>query len=619
MKNRRTIHIGIGAAIITVAALSVLVLRILTPSDLVPTEPISQNQPSGGRQAGQPPLADSASPASDRTPERHEATGQHISAASHKSRVARSAPRAPKQQQVADSIGTPEYLYRALQAPNDPYATNPAYSWLHTKTNATGAWAADASSPAVIAVIDTGFALQHEDLATQWHINLPETGQTSEGDRCWTGEVQDKSSNGCDDDSNGYIDDWRGWNFHGRYAPTATPCDVNGAGSYVSNNTPQAGASGDHVMYGEYLSCHGIDIGDPFEAIAHGTSVAGLAGAASNNGVGIATANQHAKIMPLQVLGDDGMGWTSDIVAAIRYAVDNGADVISMSLGGTNRDPAMEHAVRYAHEHDVPVVAAAGNCGTGKEYGCNPARPGEMSYPARYPTVIAVGASTANDTRADFSSFGFDLDIVAPGAGAIVSPTIFRPAGATTARASTDPDALNYTDRYATPLYGTSFAAPVVANIASLIKTHRPEASVEDVTALLSGSARRAPAMASRPFASEYGHGIVDAGALVNINSALGSVTTPPTLAQTGNSKSEHSVNIHETMSSGCTTGTNSYCTVQLKHLETGTLRFLPYQPTGSTGKAGWHWPGSITTPGVWELRAQAGVLSANTYLLIHK
>lgn len=619
MNSKLTLQIGIGAAIITVAALSVLLFHTSAPSDLVPTAPISQSQPSGGQQADSSSLADTPKVTDTSQPQQPDSTARHISSADSKPRIARSAPRAPKQQQVSDSIDTPEFLYRALQAPNDPYATNPTYAWQHTKTNSIGAWTTGNSSPAVIAVIDTGFALQHEDLATQWHTNPQETGQTGSGDRCWTGTPQDKTSNGCDDDDNGYTDDWRGWNFHGSYEPTSTPCATNGLGSYVSNNNPQAGNSGDDIMYGEYLACEGIDIGDPFESIAHGTSVAGLAGAASGNGVGVATTNWQAKIMPLQVLGDDGIGWTSDIVAAIQYAVDNGADVISISLGGDNPDPAMEAAVRYAYERDVPIVAASGNCGSGKEYGCDPARPGYISYPARYPSVIAVGSSTSSDTRADYSSYGFDLDVVAPSSGAIVSPTIFRPVDTETSRQSTDPSELNYTNRYATPLYGTSFAAPIVANITSLVKSYHSEASVDDVTAVVNASARKVPAMGNRPFTNELGHGVIDAGTLSVVGSRLYTTSTTPVLAQTGNSKSEHSINIHETMSSGCTASANSYCTVRLKHLETGTLRFLPYQPTEAAGKTGWHWPGSITTSGVWDVRAQSSTLSANAYVLIHK
>ncbi|MFZ1258803.1 MAG: hypothetical protein WAQ25_05025 [Candidatus Saccharimonas sp.] len=115
----------------------------------------------------------------------------------------------PRQEEITKKV-TEEFPYKALQTPNDPYYTNPTYpAWALTRTQAEAAWSQTTGSatPVVIAVIDTGFALQHEDLSTQWYTNTAETGSTKVGDRCWTGTAINKQSNNCDDDNNGYIDD----------------------------------------------------------------------------------------------------------------------------------------------------------------------------------------------------------------------------------------------------------------------------------------------------------------------------------------------------------------------------------------------------------------------------
>ncbi len=519
---------------------------------------------------------------------------------------------APKQAEIMRSIAK-EYPYRALQTANDPVLANAQFNWLYAKTNDTTAWDVTTGSPTVIAVIDTGFALQHEDLASQWYTNPGETGMTQPGDRCWTGTPQDKATNNCDDDGNGYVDDWRGWNFYGKYTPSTSPCTV--PGTYTSNNTPQAGNTGDDVYYTEQKTCFGGSIGDPFGAVSHGTSTAGLAGAATNNGKGVASANWNARLMPLQALGDDGTGWTSDVVAAIYYAVDNGASIISMSLGGSSLDTSVQDAVNYAYAHNVVIVAAAGNCGTGAEYGCDPSTPGAMSYPALYDHVISVGATDSTDTRASFSSYGPALDVVAPGSGAIVSTTINR--GSTTPN---DPTAFNYANAYTDQLYGTSFSTPIVAGIASLIHAVQPTTSVDDITAIIDGSARKVPNMSGQFYAPQYGHGVINAQAMASIAKALSTTNDTPVLAQTGDHRSEHSFNANEPLSSGCTVSALAYCTIRAHNTITGADRYLPYTQANTVGTLGWSWPGSSLDTGEWSLRAVQGTnISSNDYYLFNK
>jgi len=470
---------------------------------------------------------------------------------------------APKQEEVRQSV-TDEYVYYPLLTANDPgYATN----WAIQKVNAPAAWdISTGNGSTIVAVIDTGFSLNHEDLKDNWYTNTGETGNTTLGDRCWTGVIINKSTNNCDDDNNGYVDDWRGWNFA------------------IGDNNPQAGRSNPN--------------GD---GVSHGTETSGLVGSAGNNSTGITTINWNTKIMPLQALTDDGPGYTSDIVAAIYYAVDNDASVINMSLGGSDYDPAMKTAVDYAYANDVVVVAAAGNCGTGTESGCTGLGAGYMGYPAVLNHVISVGATTSSDSRASFSSYGPGLDIVAPGSGSINSPT-WTPTDATTL--------------YSGALYGTSFASPQVASLASLIKSIRPNSSVDDIAALISATSTKVSSMNGLPYSNEYGHGLLNAGKALQVAQSLNSTSATPKLLQAGSAKSEHSYTSSTTLGSGCEAAAVSYCTIWMHDSMSGNDRYLPYTQADNQGKLGWTWSGSILPTGDWQVRAMQGDYLSPTYFL---
>ena len=559
--------------------------------DLIQTKDISSTQAIGGTPVGQDSGAQTQ-------PEKKQAPLAHTQTQPQDRHEPLTAPDSTPNSPDTPTVSK-EYEYRALgPTPNDPYA---ASAWLLQKTGTVNAWEHTTGSQVVVAVIDTGFALQHEDLVNSWYHNPGETGVGTDG--------KDRATNGIDDDNNGYIDDWRGWNFYGRYQPTDNPCSQDGMGTYIANNNPQAGQSGDDILYQEDRDCFGVDPGDPHAAVSHGTSAAGLTGATTNNGLGIATANWHTKIMPLQVLGDDGSGWTSKIVAAVRYAVDNGAQVINMSLGGPELDPNLQEAIQYAYQHNVVVVAAAGNCGTGNEAGCMPSKPGQMMYPALYPHVIAVGATDQNDNRAGFSSYGRGLDVVAPGYGTLVSPTI-----------NTTTSPYNYTTSYAGGLAGTSFASPVVASIASLIRSQRPASTVDDIVALINASARKPSGMNGALYTPQYGHGIIDANTASAVASTLSTSSAQPIYSQAGTHRTEHTFLRGDMVSSGCTAAYNSYCTIRFTEPATGFERFLPYQATNATGEASWRWNTDALDYGEWWGRAQSGTyVSANDYLLFSK
>lgn len=138
----------------------------------------------------------------------------------------------------------------------------------------------------------------------------------------------------------------------------------------------------------------------------HGTHVAGIAAAMTDNGVGVAGLGYTATIMNVKVLDDTGSGSYSDVVSGIIWATDNGAEVINMSLGGSSYSSTLEDAVNYAWSKGVVVVAAAGNSGTTTPF-----------YPAYYPNCIAVAATDGNDVKASWSNYGDWVDVAAPGVG----------------------------------------------------------------------------------------------------------------------------------------------------------------------------------------------------------
>ena len=144
--------------------------------------------------------------------------------------------------------------------------------------------------------------------------------------------------------------------------------------------------------------------GDPQDDNGHGTHVAGIMAATANNGIGITGVSWGARIMPVKVLDASGSGSYADVAAGILYAVDHGAKVINLSLGGTSPSITLEEAVNYAADHGVVMVASAGNRGTTG-----------VTYPAKYPNTIAVGAVDSNMSLASFSSQGPEVDLVAPG------------------------------------------------------------------------------------------------------------------------------------------------------------------------------------------------------------
>ena len=228
----------------------------------------------------------------------------------------------------------------------------------------------------------------------------------------------------------------------------------------------------------------------------HGTMVAGFAAAAGNNRLGVAGAAWNARVLPVKVLDADGAGSDADVAAGITWAVDQGADVINLSLGGPGTSAALEAAVDYAAVHGVVVVAAAGNDGFSTP-----------SYPAAYPSVLAVGATDWSGNVVWWSNYGPWVDLAAPGY------EVWSTALAAGAVESYEAGS------------GTSFSSPLVAGVAALVRAKQPTWTAQRVVEELEQSARDA---GPRGVDDVYGHGLLDAAA------ALGAAKAAPLRAPAG-------------------------------------------------------------------------------------
>jgi thermitase len=183
---------------------------------------------------------------------------------------------------------------------------------------------------------------------------------------------------------------------------------------------------------------NGVRDNDPSDVSGHGTQVTGIAGAATNNGLGIAAPCPDSRILPLKVFRDNGQGFETDLVDAINYAVSQGAHVINMSLGSNNPLDATETALNNAWNQGVVVLAAAGNNGNDSPF-----------YPAFAANAIAVAASNLDDTKTSISNFGSWVEVAAPSGSLRVT---------------------RITGSYGTNTQGaTSFATPLVSSQACLL------------------------------------------------------------------------------------------------------------------------------------------------------
>ena len=268
-----------------------------------------------------------------------------------------------------------------------------------------------------------------------------------------------------------------------------------------------------------YNAIFGIK-GSAYDQNFHGTHVAGTIGQETNNGIGVAGVAYNATIMPVKVFLRSGdfalMSW---IVDGIDWAAEHGADIINLSLGGPKSDPntgetydysLLEEAINNAvNNHNVTVIAASGNY--------YPSKPGdkvdEVSYPAAFTNVIAVGAVDYRKNRAPYSKYGPELTLVAPGG-------VISPAQDPDGDGKADGGILQETFRQSLgfrlfafgwgylSLSGTSMATPHVSGVAALIKSIHPDWTPQQIKDALINTAEDLGAPGKD---DEYGYGLVDA------------------------------------------------------------------------------------------------------------
>jgi serine protease len=223
----------------------------------------------------------------------------------------------------------------------------------------------------------------------------------------------------------------------------------------------------------------------PEDRNRHGTHVAGIIGADSNNNLGIAGVNWKVNIMPIRALDSSGNGSNSTISSAIIWAVNHGADVINISVGSFKESKLLEDAVDYAYRNKVTIVAASGNYGKD-----------ELLYPAEYDKTIAVGAVDTELEWVSYSHYGEKLDFVAPG------QTIYS----TITRASYAIDS------------GTSMATPHVAGLVALILASEEVTTPTQIKEQLRLTAQD---LGAKGWDKKYGYGLINAHAAVTNASIL--------------------------------------------------------------------------------------------------
>jgi subtilisin family serine protease len=322
-------------------------------------------------------------------------------------------------------------LHQDRTIPNDPMF---AMQFALERIQASRAWSVvKGDSTILLAVVDSGVDWEHEDLAENIWTNPGESGRDAQG--------RDKRSNGVDDDGNGKIDDWHGWDFTG--AVTDEALDL---GIFREDNDPKPRR--------QTFNEEDVNL--------HGTHVAGLAAAVTNNGKGVAGAAYSCRILPVKCGTDrtDPGGAVYRGYEGILYAALMGAHIINNSWGGTGAFSLYnQDIVNTATALGSLVVSSAGN---------NNELMDNIGFPASYDNVLTVGNSTVNDLplstlNGNFSgsSFGIKTEVWAPGANV---------------------QSIYLNDNKYGPLTGTSMSSPVVAGIAALVRKQHPDWSPQQIT-----------------------------------------------------------------------------------------------------------------------------------------
>jgi subtilisin family serine protease len=311
-----------------------------------------------------------------------------------------------------DDLNLVEPNYTIKIKPVDKSRSSSVRNWHHIAVNSLYAWDRGLKGSGVeVAIIDSGVDVNHNQLRDQIAVNENEI-----------------PNNLIDDDNNGYVDDYHGYDF---YLDQGSMSDQNGHGTHVA----------------------GIVSAEHFSNPNSGNDITG-----SNFAFGIAP---EAKIVPIRFLGPQGEGSLAGAVAAIDYAIERQVDIINASWGGSACSQILNDKVLELERHGILFVAAAGN--EGIDVDRIPVYPGSIFAPH----VVNVGASSSVGALAYFSNFGlYGVDLAAPGVD-IYSTTPFN-------------DAEN--------MSGTSMAAPIVAGLAAVLKSINPNISVQDLKNKIRGS-----------------------------------------------------------------------------------------------------------------------------------
>lgn len=328
-----------------------------------------------------------------------------------------------------------------INRPNDPLYAYQYYCGMIGLDSAMEIYeSAQKKDSVIIGIVDTGVDPLHEDIAGAMFVNPGESGIDSIGNS--------KSANGIDDDNNGFIDDWQGWDF--------------------ASSTDQV--KGDNRAVPGHL---------------HGTHVAGIACAITNNEKGIVGIARNHKILPVKVGFDDSNSVTvSGSYEGMVYASLMGADIINCSWGSPTASMAEQEIINEVLQQGSVIIGGAGNDQSPIAF-----------YPASYRGVISVAALGADTVKANYSNYHETVDISAP--GSFIYSTV-----------------LGNTYGYSS---GTSMAAPVVTGIAGLIKSLRPEYSAGQIAGIMKASALDVSEL-NKEYMTSLGAGMVHAARALSIS-----------------------------------------------------------------------------------------------------
>jgi len=335
----------------------------------------------------------------------------------------------------------------ASNYPSDTYIKN---QWYLSRIGFNQVWSKKLTGKeVVVAIIDSGVNIDHPDLV----------------DRIWKNNFE-IAGNKIDDDKNGFIDDVYGWDF----------------ASNVADPRPKVSSGADE------------------SGLNHGTMIAGIIGASVDNGLGISGISKSAKIMSLRALDERGEGKINDVVRAIDYAINNGADIINLSFTGLEYNQGFKEAIERAYKAGVVVVAAAGN--NSEDLSKDPLYPACFKGAKNENVIITVSATDTLDQRAYFSAHSSAcVDISAPGIS--FYSTYFY-----------DMEKSSYRD-YEGYWSGTSMSAAVVSGALALIKEANPKLNNKELVNILLKSADNIDAL-NPLHAGELGSGRVNVANSVN-------------------------------------------------------------------------------------------------------